>query len=175
MADKGKGVGRDPEGRVVFVERTVPGDVVDVRIVKKKKGYFDGFPTHYHKYSEDRIEPFCEHFEVCGGCQYQNLAYDTQIKHKEIVVRDALRKLAKTEPKEFFPIIPCEERRYYRNKLEFTFSNKRWLTNEEVAAGNMSNEEDVLGFHRPRAYDKIVGHQSLLVAARSVECTSIRG
>ncbi|RMG81356.1 MAG: 23S rRNA (uracil(1939)-C(5))-methyltransferase RlmD [Bacteroidetes bacterium] len=155
VADKGKGVGRNPEGRVVFVERAVPGDVVDVRVTKKKADYIEGYPTHYHKLSESRIAPFCEHFEVCGGCQYQNLAYETQIRHKEVVVRDALRRIAKVKPGEFLPIVPCDQTTYYRNKLEFAFSNKRWLTKEEIAAGT-SNEADVLGFHRPRAFDKIV-------------------
>ncbi|MCR9286575.1 23S rRNA (uracil(1939)-C(5))-methyltransferase RlmD [Saprospiraceae bacterium] len=156
VADKGKGVGRDEEGRVIFVERVVPGDVVDVRIVKKKKGFFNGFPTNFKKLSEDRIEPLCEHFEVCGGCQYQSLSYETQLKHKSIAVSDALKRIAKVEFEELLPIVPCEEITYYRNKLEFAFSNKRWLTQEEVDAGEISNEEDVLGFHRARAFDKIV-------------------
>ncbi len=155
VADRGKGVGRDPEGRVVFVERVVPGDVVDVKVTKKKPEFYEGFPTHFHKLSKDRIEPFCEHFEVCGGCQYQSLSYETQIKHKAIVVKDALRRIAKVKPKELYPILACEDTTYYRNKLEYAFSNKRWLTNEEIAKG-MSNTEDVLGFHRPRAFDKIV-------------------
>ncbi|MFQ5583568.1 MAG: TRAM domain-containing protein, partial [Calditrichia bacterium] len=77
IADKGMGVGRDADGYVIFVERVVPGDVVDVRITRKKPDYMEGFPTHYHRLSEERIEPFCEHFGVCGGCQYQNLNYDT--------------------------------------------------------------------------------------------------
>lgn len=156
VADKGKGVGRDSDGRVIFIERVVPGDIVDVKIVKWKKDFMEGFPTHYHKLSKDRIEPFCEHFEVCGGCQYQSLSYETQLEQKSIVVRDALQRLAKVEPQELLSIVPCENTTYYRNKLEFAFSNKRWLTKEEVAAGETSNEEDVLGFHRPRAFDKIV-------------------
>lgn len=155
VADKGKGVGRDEAGRVVFVERVAPGDVVDVRVVKKKKDYLMGFPTHYHHLSEDRVEPFCQHYNVCGGCSWQHVTYESQVHHKELVVRDALMRIGRVEVAEFLPIIPCQQTIYYRNKLEFTFSNKKWLTTEEVASG-MSNEADVLGFHRPRAFDKIV-------------------
>lgn len=155
VADKGRGVGRDKEGRVIFIEHVAPGDVVDVRIVRRKPEFMEGYAIKYHSLSADRVEPFCEHFYTCGGCRWQHLSYEGQIHHKEIVVRDAIKRIAKVEAKEFLPIIPCEETRYYRNKLEFAFSNKRWLTKEEVEQG-VSNEEDVLGFHRPAAYDKIV-------------------
>lgn len=155
VADKGRGVGRDQDGRVLFVEHVAPGDVVDVRIVKKKPEFMDGYAVQYHSLSPDRVEPFCEHFNTCGGCRWQHLSYEAQIHHKEIVVRDALKRIGKVRAKEFFPIIPCAETMYYRNKLEFAFSNKRWLTKEEVEAG-VSNEENVLGFHRPAAFDKIV-------------------
>lgn len=155
VADKGRGVGRDQDGRVLFVEHVAPGDVVDVRIVKKKPEFMDGYAVQYHSLSPDRVEPFCEHFNTCGGCRWQHLSYAAQIHHKEIVVRDALKRIGKVRAKEFFPIIPCAATMYYRNKLEFAFSNKRWLTKEEVEAG-ASNEENVLGFHRPAAFDKIV-------------------
>ena len=155
VADKGRGVGRDKDGRVIFVEHVAPGDVVDVKIVKKKQDFMDGYAIHYHSLSPDRVEPFCEHFNTCGGCRWQHLGYEAQVYHKEIVVRDALKRIAKVHAKEFLPIIPCVETTYYRNKLEFAFSNKRWLTKEEMEAG-LSNEEDVLGFHRPAAFDKIV-------------------
>jgi 23S rRNA (uracil1939-C5)-methyltransferase len=155
VADKGRGVGRDQEGRVLFVEHVAPGDVVDVKIVKKKPDFMDGYAVHYHSLSPDRIEPFCEHFYTCGGCRWQHLSYEAQIYHKEIVVRDALKRIGKVRAREFFSIIPCAETTYYRNKLEYAFSNKRWLTKEEVEA-EIPNEEDVLGFHRPAAFDKIV-------------------
>ncbi len=155
VADKGRGVGRDPEGRVIFVEHVVPGDVVDVRIVKKKKDFWDGYAVHYHQLSPERVEPFCEHFSVCGGCRWQHLDYNSQIYHKEKVVREALQRIAKINPQEFLPILPGEKTTYYRNKLEYAFSNKRWLTKEEIENGT-SNLEDVLGFHRAGAFDKIV-------------------
>ncbi|MEM9822403.1 MAG: 23S rRNA (uracil(1939)-C(5))-methyltransferase RlmD [Bacteroidota bacterium] len=158
FADKGRSVGRDEEGRVCFVENTVPGDLVDVVVTKKRSGYLQGFPKIFHEYSPDRIDAFCEYFGICGGCKYQNLDYATQLKHKEQVVFDAVHRIGKVKPEAFLPILPSERTTFYRNKLEFTFSDKRWLTNEEIAAG-ASNQADVLGFHRPRAFDKIVDIQ----------------
>ncbi len=155
VADKGRGVGRDASNRVIFVEHVAPGDVVDVRIVKKKPEFLDGYAIHYHKLSEDRVEPFCEHFHLCGGCRWQHLSYEGQVHHKELVVRDSIQRIAKVKAQEFLPIIPAEKTTYYRNKLEYAFSNKRWITKEEMEAGT-SNLEDVLGFHRPGAFDKIV-------------------
>ena len=155
VADKGRGVGRSADGRVLFVEHVAPGDIVDVRIVKKKKAFWDGYAIKYHSLSQERVEPFCEHFGVCGGCRWQHLDYLSQIFYKEKVVREVLQRIAKVEAKEFLPIVPCEKTTYYRNKLEYAFSNKRWLTKEEMESG-ISNLDDVLGFHRPGAFDKIV-------------------
>lgn len=155
IADRGRSVGRADNGQVIFVENVVPGDVVDVLVLKDRKGFIEGIPNHFHSYSEDREEAFCQHFGVCGGCKWQNLAYKTQLKHKEIVVADAMKRIGKVEIGEILPIVPAIETQYYRNKLEFTFSNKKWLTKEEIAKGT-SNYKNVLGFHRPRAFDKIV-------------------
>ncbi|RMF26113.1 MAG: class I SAM-dependent RNA methyltransferase, partial [Bacteroidetes bacterium] len=155
VADKGRGVGRDEGGKVVFVEHVAPGDVVDVRIVRSKTEYSEGYPVHYHRLSEDRVEPFCAHFGVCGGCRWQHVTYESQIHHKELMVRNALQRIGKVEPREFLPILGAERTTYYRNKLEFAFSNKRWLTAEEIEAG-ADNRANVLGFHRPGAFDKIV-------------------
>ena len=155
VADKGRGVGRSAEGRVIFIEHVAPGDVVDVRIVRKKKDFWDGYAVHYHTLSPHRTEPFCQHYNVCGGCKWQHLNYEAQIYHKEKVVRESLSRIGKLQAEEFLPIVPCEKTTYYRNKLEYAFSNKRWLTKEEVADGT-SNLEDVLGFHRAGAFDKIV-------------------
>jgi len=147
IADKGRSIGRDPQGKVIFVENAVPGDIVDVDIFKSKKGYAEGRAISFHKYSEARAEPFCEHFGVCGGCKWQNLNYETQLQHKELTVSNAMARIGKVEIGSFLPIVPCLENTFYRNKVEFSFSNKRWLTKEEVAAGK-SNLEDVLGFHK---------------------------
>ncbi|MCO6478242.1 MAG: 23S rRNA (uracil(1939)-C(5))-methyltransferase RlmD [Phaeodactylibacter sp.] len=155
IADKGRSVGRSEEGQVIFAENTAPGDVADVLALRKKKGFLMGVPQHFHHYSEDRVEPFCRHYDVCGGCQWQHLAYEAQARHKQKVVEDALKRIGKVDVEEFMPIISAERTRYYRNKLEFSFSNKRWLTREEIDSG-VSNQEDVLGFHRAGAFDKVV-------------------
>jgi 23S rRNA (uracil1939-C5)-methyltransferase len=154
LADKGRGVGRNEEGMVAFVEKTAPGDIVDVRITKKKD-FAEGTPVHFHTFSEDRTTPFCTHFNVCGGCKLQHINYEAQISHKDKMVRDALQRIGKVEVAEYQPIIGAEDVKYYRNKLEFTFANKQWLTNEQMEAGD-SNLRNVLGFHRPGSFDKMV-------------------
>lgn len=155
MADRGKSVGRDAEGRVVFAEDVAPGDIADILVLKKKKGFLMGIPTQFHKYSEDRVEPFCEHFGVCGGCRWQHITYQSQLRHKEKMVLNNFQRIGKVKIHEFLPILGAEKTTYYRNKLEFTFSNKRWLTKEELNT-DISNVEDVLGYHRPGAFDKIL-------------------
>ena len=155
VADKGRSVGRTEEGRVVFVEDAVPGDVVDVRVTKKKKDFLQGYAIGFHSLSEHRTEPFCEHFGICGGCRWQHLVYEKQLFFKEKMVREVLQRIGKIEAREFLPIVPGEPTTYYRNKLEYAFSCKRWLTKEELNT-DTSNLEDVLGFHRSGAFDKIV-------------------
>ena len=155
IADKGRGVGRDEEGRVLFVEQVAPGDVVDVLVLRKKQAYLMGRPIHTHHFSVERVPAFCQHYEVCGGCKWQHITYQAQMKYKFQVVRDALERIAKVEVEKLLPIIPAESTTYYRNKMEFTFSNKKWLTKEEIANGD-TNFEDVLGFHKAGAFDKIV-------------------
>lgn len=159
IADKGRAVGRAPDGRVVFVEKAVPGDVVDVQVTKKRKDYYLGYATRWHAWSPDRVEPFCAHFGLCGGCKWQNLAYEAQLRHKQQVVQQAIERIGKVQPREFLPIIGADSDRYYRNKLEYSFSARRWLTREEIASG-VSNEEPVAGFHAPGSFDKVIdiGH-----------------
>ncbi len=155
IADKGRSVGRDAEGRVIFAEGPVPGDEADVLVTGKKKGFMMGVPQHYHRYSEARTEPFCQHYESCGGCHWQQLSYEAQAFHKQKVVEDALTRIGKVEVEDMRPILKAEKTRYYRNKLEFSFSNRRWLSREEIESG-VSNLENVLGFHRAGAFDKVV-------------------
>ena len=156
LADRGKSVGRDADGEVVFVERVAPGDIVDVLVLRKKKGVMQGVPQHFHKYSEDRQEPFCSHFGSCGGCKLQHIQYEAQIKHKQQIVFDAIKRIAKIDIGDgFLPILPAIETDYYRNKMEFTFSNKRWLQVEELNT-SIDNKVDVLGFHPGGSYDKVV-------------------
>jgi len=156
IADKGKGVGRTPDGQVIFVEEVAPGDVVDVVVMSKKSGFMQGKPTQYRHYSADRVEPFCRHYGVCGGCKWQHLSYEAQLQHKHATVENAIRRIGKVEVQEFLPILPADPTVYYRNKLEFAFSNWRWLTKEEIASGIPLERQRGLGFHRPGEFDKIV-------------------
>jgi 23S rRNA (uracil1939-C5)-methyltransferase len=155
IADKGKAVGRDSEGMIVFVENAAPGDIVDVRIHKEKSGYYEGTVTYIHTYSEERTTPFCEHFNLCGGCRWQHITYEAQLRHKQLLIENTFKHLAKVPVGVWHPILGCVDNTFYRNKLEYTFSNKRWLTTEEVQQG-VSNLDNVLGFHRPGAFDKIL-------------------
>ena len=155
MADRGKGVGKTPEGLAVFATGAVPGDVVDVFVQKKKGNFAEGVADRIVEASPDRVEPFCKHFSVCGGCKWQNLDYQAQLKHKQLVVEDALFRIGKVDIEEMLPILGAEETTYYRNKLEFGFANKRWLTKEEL--GNESiDDTHALGFHRAGFFDKII-------------------
>jgi len=160
IADRGKTVGRDPEGRVVFVDRgPVPGDVADVLVLRKRKGFFQGKVTEYHAYSDDRVEPFCDHFGVCGGCKWQHIDYQAQLRQKHQVVLDALNRIGKVDVGEIRPIMGSLDTQYYRNKLEFSFSNKRWLLPDELNDPTIDMEKEVLGFHPPGAFDKVVDIQ----------------
>ncbi|MFK7809670.1 MAG: 23S rRNA (uracil(1939)-C(5))-methyltransferase RlmD [Saprospiraceae bacterium] len=155
IADKGKAVGRNEEGEVFFVEGGVPGDVVDVLVLKKRKGVAQGRVKNFQKTSPERVEPFCQHFDICGGCKWQDLSYEGQLKYKETQVKDALRRIGKVDVNLFQPILGAPETQYYRNKLEFTYCNKRWLTEAEIGT-DVSNVEDVLGFHKAGAFDKMI-------------------
>lgn len=155
IADKGRSVGRTEDGKVIFAEGVVPGDLADVLVRRKKKGVLMGEAQTVHEHGEERAEPFCQHFWNCGGCKWQHLQYEAQAKYKEQVVRDALERIGKVEVGQFFPIKAAEKTRYYRNKLEFSFSNKRWLQPEELNT-EISNKADVLGFHPAGAFDKVI-------------------
>ena len=155
VGEKGKGVGRDATGKVVFVQDVVPGDVVDVLVLRNKGGYRQGIVKDFVQLSPSRIAPFCEHFGLCGGCNWQHLPYETQLQIKEQMVRDALMRIAKINSFEFIPILASEKTTYYRNKLEFSFSNRRWLTHEELNT-DISNNENVLGFHKSGTFGKLV-------------------
>ena len=140
---------------VIFVENAVPGDIVDLEITRKKSNYREAKAIKFHKLSEKRMDPVCKHFGVCGGCKWQNLDYKEQLFYKQKQVHDNLTRLAKVELPQILPIIPSEEILFYRNKLEFTFSNKRWLTVEEMKTG-AELKKDALGFHIPKMFDKII-------------------
>jgi 23S rRNA (uracil1939-C5)-methyltransferase len=144
------------ENQVVFAPMLIPGDVVDIKVRKKRKNYLEGSAVKFHEYSPDRIKPVCRHFGICGGCKWQHLPYHLQLKYKEKQVRDNLTRIAKVQLPEITPILGSEKIYFYRNKLEYAFSDKRWLTREEVSSDNDFDKEDALGFHVPGVFDKVL-------------------
>jgi 23S rRNA (uracil1939-C5)-methyltransferase len=144
------------DNQVVFVPMLIPGDVVDIKIKRKRKKYLEGSVVRFHEYSSDRIKPVCSHFGICGGCRWQHLPYDLQLKFKEKQVRDNLMRIGKVDLPDISPIIGSKEIFKYRNKLEYTFSDKRWLTREEVNSDDDFEKEDALGFHIPGLFDKVL-------------------
>ena len=155
LAAEGKSIGRH-EGAVVFVPMTVPGDVVDVQIRAKHRRFMEGTVVNYVKRSPMRTEPVCEHFGVCGGCKWQNLPYEEQLRYKTEQVRDQLTRIGKVELPEISPCLSSEKQLFYRNKLEFTFADRRWLTYEEIAQGGEIASAPALGFHVPNMFDKVL-------------------
>lgn len=152
---EGKAVARHDD-LVVFVPYAAPGDVADVKIDKKKHSYAEGHIERMVKPSPLRVEPFCEHFGVCGGCRWQHLPYQEQLKAKQQQVKDALHRIAKVEMPEITPILGSEQTVAYRNKMEYTFSNKKWLTWEQMRSGEEFADRDAAGFHIPGAFDKVL-------------------
>ena len=141
---------------VVFVPYVVPGDVVDLQVKRKKNKYAEAVAVKFHEYSPKRAVPFCQHYGVCGGCKWQCLSYEDQIKYKQKQVTDNLTRIGKVELPEISPILGSEKTEFYRNKLEFTFSDKRWLTEEEVKAEVKYDQMNAVGFHIPGAFDKVL-------------------
>lgn len=154
IASEGKCLGHHEE-KVVFVTGVAPGDVVDVRITKGKSSFMEGEPVKFHEYSKERIEPFCSHFGVCGGCKWQHINYDLQKTYKRQQVLDQFQRIAKVSIPEVMPTLGSEKTRYYRNKLDFTFSNKKWLTLDQIRSDE-EFDRNALGFHIPKMFDKIV-------------------
>ena len=164
-AAEGKAISR-VDGKVVFIEGAVPGDVVDVQLSKSKKDWSEGKAIRFHELSRDRVEAFCHHFGVCGGCKWQMLPYEKQLQYKQHEVEQNLRRIGKVELPTVDPIIGCSEHTHYRNKLEFTFSNRRYLLPEEISGPAFAKAsageriiipaENALGFHVPRLFDKII-------------------
>jgi 23S rRNA (uracil1939-C5)-methyltransferase len=155
VAAEGKAIAR-VDDLVVFVPYVVPGDVVDLQIKRKKHHYAEAEVVKIHEYSPVRAVPFCQHYGVCGGCKWQVLPYDAQLKYKQKQVTDNLTRIGKVALPEISPIVGSEHTRFYRNKLEFTFSNKRWLTTEEVQQNVVYEQMNAVGFHIPGAFDKVL-------------------
>ena len=155
VAAEGKALARVND-MVVFVPYVVPGDVVDLQVKRKKHSYAEAVAVKFHEYSPLRSEPFCKHFGVCGGCKWQCLKYEDQLRYKQKQVTDNLVRIGKVELPEISPILGSEQTECYRNKLEFTFSNKRWLTQEEVDKDFKYDQMNAVGFHIPGAFDKVL-------------------
>lgn len=154
VAAEGKSLGRWND-LVVFVPYGAPGDIIDLKITRKKHSFAEGSIARMVKPSEMRVEPFCEHFGLCGGCKWQHLPYEFQLQCKQQQVVDALERIAKVEIPEINPILGSSQTQHYRNKLEFTFSNKNWLTREQLESGE-EFDRDALGFHIPGSFDKVL-------------------
>ena len=156
VAAEGKAIAHSPEGIVIFIEYGVPGDVLDVRVLRQKKNFIDAAIVRIVKPSPCRMEPFCSHFGVCGGCKWQHLPYDMQLESKRLQVYDQLKRLGHLDIPEVSPTIPSAKTQYYRNKLEFTASNKRWVEKLEELDDLPYEERQGLGFHVGRFFDKVL-------------------
>ena len=155
IAAEGKSIAYVDE-KVLFVPNTVPGDIVDVQVTRKRKSFLEGFIVNVRKYSDIRTEPFCSHFGICGGCKWQNLPYQLQTEFKQQEIIDNLQRIGKVELQNVSPIIGSPKTTYYRNKLEYTFCNKRFLTREEIANGQDIDRTPAVGFHVPGLFDKVI-------------------
>jgi len=154
-AAEGKSIAR-VDGKVIFIENVIPGDIVDVKLSKNKKDWAEGFVTAYRQYSPDRVTPFCSHFGVCGGCRWQMLPYPKQLQYKQQQVEDVLRRIGKVALPPIQPILGTERSTHYRNKMEYTFSSRRFLLAEELNNPDVSPVQDVAGFHARGVFDKVV-------------------
>ena len=169
-AAEGKSIARI-DGKVVFIEKAVPGDVVDIKLLKSKKDWAEGYPLQFHSFSKDRTEPFCQHFGVCGGCQWQMLPYEKQLFYKRQQVEDNLKRIGKIDLPEIPPVVGCDKTKWYRNKLEYTFSSKRFIPELEFrnqkdlskseGSGQVAFPFDegphgASGFHAKGFFDKVV-------------------
>jgi len=153
---KGKTIAKAPDGKVIFLPNAVPGDVVDVQTFKQRSGYYEGKATAFHKLSEKRTQAACEHFGTCGGCKWQHMDYSHQLFYKEKEVVNNLKRIGHLELPEITPILGSKAQYFYRNKMEFSFSDSRWLTQEEIASDNDLGDLNALGFHIPGMWDKIL-------------------
>ena len=143
------------EGQVVFITQSAPGDVVDLRITKKKKFFLEAVPINYHSFSSFRETPFCSHYGTCGGCKWQHITYDKQLEFKQQQVEDQFERIGKLKDYQTDPILGSKKIINYRNKLEYTFTDQRWLTREEIQSGDVIDRNG-LGFHKPGQFDKVL-------------------
>ena len=153
---KGKSIAKAADGKVIFLPNAVPGDVVDIQTFKKRKAYYEGKATAFHKLSSKRTEPICKHFGTCGGCKWQHMGYEHQLYYKQKEVTNNLTRIGHIELPEITPILGSEKQYFYRNKMEFSFSDSRWLTQDEIQSNKDLENKNALGFHIPGMWDKIL-------------------
>jgi len=153
---KGKTVAKAPDGRVIFLSNAVPGDIGDIQTFKKRKAYYEGKAVKFHTLSDKRTEPECEHFGTCGGCKWQHMSYEHQLYYKQKEVTNNLTRIGHIELPEVSSILGSKEQYFYRNKMEFSFSDSRWLTYEEIESKEDLGDKNALGFHIPGMWDKIL-------------------
>lgn len=165
IADKGLAVGRDPGGQVYFIDGAVPGDEATVEVLRKKKGVPFGRVHHITEESADRVKPFCQHFDLCGGCKWQNLSYEAQLREKDLFVRNAIQRIGKVEVGEWEPILEGGKTQFYRNKLEYSFSSARWMTEEEISGGEIIEDKKGLGFNKAGTFDKVINLETCYLQA----------
>ncbi|HOU95528.1 MAG TPA: 23S rRNA (uracil(1939)-C(5))-methyltransferase RlmD [Bacteroidales bacterium] len=155
MDSEGRAVARI-DGMVLFVPLSVPGDVVDIRITARKKNYLEGVAVKFHEYSPERVNPICAHFGECGGCTWQHICYEKQLVYKKKIVEDNIERIGKVYPENVMPVLESPQKYYYRNKLEYTFSSRRWLTENEILSGEEPDREKALGFHKRGFFDRVI-------------------
>lgn len=153
---KGKAIAKAPDGRVVFINNAVPGDVATIQTTKKRKAYFEGTAISFSKLSDKRVQPKCEHFGTCGGCKWQHMSYEHQLFYKQKEVENNLKRLGKVELPELNPIKAAAAQYFYRNKMEFSFSDNKWLTLDQIKSDAIIENKNALGFHIPGMWDKIL-------------------
>ncbi len=164
IAAEGKSIAR-VDNMVLFVPQVIPGDIVDVKVIRKRKRYMEGIVVNYRQYSPMRLEPFCQHFGECGGCNWQQLPYTEQLKFKQKQIVDQFERIGKLHVSEIKPVIPSEHQTAYRNKLEFAFSENRWLTREEISQSLPLVKGKAAGFHIPGRFDKVLDIQTCYLQA----------
>ena len=152
----GKSISKKEGEKIIFTKNGVPGDIVDIRVRKKRKSYLEGDIIKYHKYSPKRTDPKCSHFELCGGCSWQNMDYEEQLIYKDKEVNENLSRIGKIGSYKKLPIIKSDKRYYYRNKMEFSFSNSRWITEKEIREERDILDKNALGFHKSGMWSKVI-------------------
>ena len=152
----GKVIAKSSGEKIIFTKNGVPGDIVDIRVKRKRKSYIEGDIIKIHKHSTKRDKPKCSHFELCGGCSWQNMKYENQIIYKENEVLENFKRISKIIPEKKLPIIKSDKKYYYRNKMEFSFSNSRWITDDEINSKNIIENKNALGFHKSGMWSKVI-------------------